>query len=262
MSSAAGEQNTEAEPGDRDRATQLRLLPAAPQVVYRVARSTRGPLDAPPREGAPDASWSRYDVPGKTVYLAETAEGAYTEVLASVKRRLAEQDPLAADAAALGMSTDEFLARVDEDWTERQHMDSGHLPSSWRIERLLYQVSLPTTGWWVDIEHPDSIAAAGTALESDLAQVGLASLTVAALRGEDRRVTTTVARWAHDVRLTDNSTPIGIAYASKHGTGRCWAYWLPLADPSSPLAADDGTSIAPDDEALRRVTDRFRIRVW
>ena len=37
----------------------------------RIARSSRGPLSPPPRQGTPDASWSRYDVAGWTVYTAK-----------------------------------------------------------------------------------------------------------------------------------------------------------------------------------------------
>jgi len=57
-------------------------------------------------------------------------------------------------------------------------MGMGHLPASWRIERLLYRITLPTQGWWIDVEHPDSLAAIETALEPDLAALNVGALTV------------------------------------------------------------------------------------
>jgi len=246
----------------RDATTGLHLQSATTGgLSLRIARSSRGPLSPPPRQGTPDASWSRYDVAGSTVYTAETRETAYAEVLAYTKRRLGQRDPLAEDAAAIGLSLDEFTDLVGQEWSERQHMGMGHLPASWRIERLLYSITLPAQGWWIDVEHPDSIAAIETALEPDLAALNVGALTVAALRGEDRRITTTVACWAHGLLLDNDTLPLGITYGSKHGTGRCWAYWLTDTTPPG-LACDDGAAITETDADLRRVTGRFRIRVW
>lgn len=53
---------------------------------------------------------------------------------------------------------------------------------------------------------------------------------------------------------------LGITYASKHGAGRCWAYWL--ADSTAAgLACDNGCATIDTDADLRRVTNRFRIRI-
>jgi len=264
VSPAGGDQSTgPSQRGRRDSATGVHLLPAPAPVTHRIARSSRGPLDPPLRGGAPDASWSRYDVAGRTVYLAETAECAYAEVLAYTKRRLGQQDPLTKDAAAVGLSFAEFNGLVGAEWAERQHMGVGHLPSSWRVERLLYRITLPEAGWWVDIQHPDSLAAAETALEAELATLDLSALTVAVLLGDDRHVTTAVARWVHDLRLEDGSTPAGVAYDSKHGTGRCWACWLPGdASGQHGLTSDDGSPILAIDDDFLRVAQRFRIHVW
>ena len=261
---SADEQTPPSQPGHRDPSTGLHLLPATAQVAVRIARTSRGPLDPPDRSSAPDASWSRFDVPGRTVYLADTAECAYAEVLSYTKRRLGQRDPLTADAAALGLTVAAFTELVGQEWAERQHMGLGHLPSSWRVERRLYRIALPATaGWWIDLEHPDSIAAIETALEDQLAALRVPALTVAVLRGDDRHATTAIADWLHRLRLGDGSTPIGIAYHSKHGTGRCWAYWLPAgAAGQHRPTSDDGSPILIDDEDLRTVARRFRIHIW
>lgn len=264
MRAGGGDQSSDAAlRGRRDSATGLHLLPSTAQLTYRIARSSRGPLDPPRRSGEPDASWSRYDVAGQTLYLADTAECAYAEVLAYSKRRLGQQDPLTEDAAAVGLPVDEFLELVGAEWAERQHMGVGHLPSSWRIERLLYRITLPVSGWWVDIERPDSLAAAEAALEIELAALGLPALTVGVLRGDNRGASTALARWAGGLRLDDGSPPLGIAYYSKHATGRCWAYWTRGDTPPERLpSTDEGAAITDTDLDLRRVAERFRIRVW
>jgi len=68
-----------------------------------------------------------------------------------------------------------------------------------------------------------------------------------------------VSRWAHNLYLDDDTTLLGLTYYSKHATGRCWAYWLTDAHPPG-LACDEGSPITDTD--LRRIADRFRIRVW
>ncbi len=70
------------------------------------------------------------DVAGSTVYTAKTRETAYAEVLAYTKRLLGQRDPLAEDAAAIGLSLAEFTDLVGQEWSERQYMGMGHLPAS------------------------------------------------------------------------------------------------------------------------------------
>lgn len=130
--------------------TGLVLVPAAGQQVWRVAKTAYGPLNPPlrPVEGIEDtAGWSRFDVPdARTVYAASTAECAYAEVLAYHRRRLGDQDPLVADAIAVGLTATELAAEVTTEWGDRGHMRPGELALGWRAERTLYRLRLPTTG--------------------------------------------------------------------------------------------------------------------
>ena len=58
----------------RDATTGLHLQSATTGwLSLRIARSSRGPLSPPPRQGTPDASWSRYDVVGWQRILQEPA---------------------------------------------------------------------------------------------------------------------------------------------------------------------------------------------
>ena len=67
----------------------------------------------------------------------------------------------------------------------------------------------------------------------------------------------------HDLRLDDGSTSAGVAYHGKHGTGRCWACWLPGgASGQHGLTSDDGSPVLAIDDDFLRVAERFRIHVW
>lgn len=103
--------------------------------------------------GSAQSGWSRFDTLGSTLYVAETEEIAFAELLAPYARILGGKDPLAKDAAALGLSLREFIAEVAADWDEASFMQMGHVMAAWRNRRLLYTLTLDDCGYWVDIEH-------------------------------------------------------------------------------------------------------------
>src|SRR5665647_411616 len=212
--------------------TGLRLVPARPaELTWRVAKAARGGLSAPPREAAePVQEWNRYDTIGSTLYLASTQGTALMEVLSPFKRTLGAADVLAKDAAALGLSLGAFVDAIAEEWGQRYFMGTGCLPAIWRDERSVYRIRLPEHGWWVDIEHPDSIAALAHHLEAQLAAGGVAHLTTAHLRGDSRAITTAVAEWVRAQVLDDGAVPLGVRFGSKHRGGSSWAYWMRRVD--------------------------------
>lgn len=248
--------------------TGLVLLPATGQQVWRVAKTAYGPLSPPPRPAENDvdrAGWGRFDVPGaRTVYAGSTAECAYAEVLAYYRRRLGDRDPLAADAAAVGLTPTELAAAVTAEWADRGHMRPGELAVGWRAERSLYRLRLPANGWWVQLEHPDSMAAIETALDTTLDELGVAALDVAVLRGPARLVTTTIATWIHHQTLDTDASALGIWYSSRWATGPAFAQWLPAATTpetaGTHAVAED--PLDPADPVLHTVADRFGIRIW
>lgn len=143
--------------------TGFKLIEATWQTAYRIQTKEHSALSAPTRESGTDPdSWGRYDTPGETVYLADSAVCAFLETLASFKRKLGAIDPLARDAAFLGMSIEEFYDEVASQWDERHFMQTGVLPRQWRERRNMNVVSLPQHGWWIDIEDPESISAIAT----------------------------------------------------------------------------------------------------
>lgn len=150
-------------------------------------------------------------------------------------------------------------------------MGVGKIPAGWRLQRLLYRLQLPPSGWFVNIEASRSVATIWENIGSDLMALGLNEpLTVGHLRGENRKITTKVAEWIWHQRLSDGSLPHGIRYGSKHGNDlSCWAVWLRIVDAGGelcdePTKADDGVEIkSPEhNRPLADVADMFGLKVF
>ena len=246
-------------------ATGFRLLPATGGEGYKVGKTIYNPLTALTR--SPDQhrdEWSRYDVVlRQTVYLAETRECAYAEVLASFKRPAGSDDPLAKDAEALGMSVEEFIEEIAAEWAERDFMGLGSVPAGWRHDRGMYVIELPSDGWWIDIEHPDSIAALEVHGGSTMRMHDVTALTTAHLRGDNRSLTTTLAEYAYRAPLDDGTYPRGIHFGSKHGAYWCKAVLMEEGNnrPGDLLALSPEPILVTDSD-LERVASRYRIRVF
>lgn len=113
----------------------------------------------------------------------------------------------------------------------------------------------------------------GSALEVDARALGLtleeflphllvggwSAFTTAALRSEDRSLTTAAADLVHDATLDDGSHPVGIHFGSKHGGSWCRALWL---DRTTELAVLSSEAIEPHDPDFRTVTRRFGLRAF
>lgn len=245
--------------------TGLRLLADAGEQTFRVAKPKYGPLSAPERTArSARRRWGRYDSYGRTLYLASDEETAFAEVLSVFKRQLGAVDPLEKDAAALGLTREEFLEIVAAEWQESSFMGVGAIPRQWRTDRSMFRVDNVGGGVWIDIEHPDSIAAIEPRVESVLARHGIRALTTAVLRGDNRIVTTAIANSLRRITLDDGSVPHGIHFGSKWGGGWCRAVWLPGDEEewSTDLISLSGEDILATDEHLARASERFRIRVF
>jgi hypothetical protein len=245
--------------------TGLRLIPERNDPMYRVALNQYGALSAIERSDGEDrAAWGRFDSPGATIYAAEERETAYAEVLAQFKRQLGAVDPLEADAAALGMTRDEYLEEVAAQWADRSFMGLGAVPAAWRYDRGVYELSAESEGWWIDLDHPDTIARLEEEMEPFLAHEGIKTLTTSVLTGENRRITTAIGQRLRRCELDDGSQARGLQFRSKFGGSWCRAIWLPGADDawSADLIALSPERILLSDEHLARASERFRIRVF
>lgn len=231
----------------------------------RIATTHRGPLDPPERLAGDDPTgWSRYDTPGSTVHISTDQEIAFAEVLSGYALTLGAVHPLQKDADFMGMALEEYLRSVDTEWGNQ--LGLGALAKHWRNRRNIYELTLGSGGWWIDVEHPDSIAAIRAGLGALLHEErGLTQLTLGVLHGEDRAATAMVAAWIRKQVLEDGSLPLGIRFKSKHGGGDCWAYWLRRRDDGlegDAMVSDDGTPIHLHNPALKTVSRRFGIKVW
>lgn len=245
--------------------TGLRLLPVEGDRMFRVAPTRYNALSAPARAGTePRHQWGRFDSPGLTLYAAQTPETAYAEVLSQFKRPLGADDPLAADARAIGMSRDDFLEVIADEWAASSFMGVGAVPASWRHDRGMCVIHAEPGGWWIDVDHPDTISRLELAMEALLVEEGVTTLTTAVLEGENRRITTTIGELLRRVELDDGTQARGLQFHSKHGGAWCRAVWLPGPGDgwSAELTALSPERILVSDESLARACERFRIRAF
>jgi len=262
-------------PGGRECSkTNLFLEPAAGQKVWRIAKTSYGPLNPQVREEHTHRrDWGRYDVLGhRTVYGASPAVAAYAESLAAQRLKFTMAGPTLADLFDDLDADDEstLLEAVESEWAERNHMPPGTVAAGWRLERRLYELRLPRTGWFVALERAESIAAVSAALKSELADLGLDQLTVADLRGDHRALTTTIAEWVREQTFDDGTRPHGIRFGSKHDSSwSCWAIWLRAVDEgkrttTEPTKTDKGSPIlgCEHNEDMARVATMFKLRCF
>jgi hypothetical protein len=132
-----------------------------------------------------------------------------------------------------------LIEQVAEDWGTHHRIETNKIVYQWRDARNMYDLRLPGHGWFVEVEHADSLAAINKNLPTAAGTRGL--LTRGHLIGEDRSITTDVAAWVRAQTLDDGSLPHGIVYPSKHGSGiewKCYAIWLRKLDDGHPVDAE------------------------
>lgn len=140
------------------------------------------------------------------------------------------------------------------------------VPADWQMARSIYAIQLPRNGWWVQIDHAQTLAA----LEDLSSTVpGLTErlqlLTSGVIESEDRDLTTLLAHTIRTQTLDDGSEPLGISYNSKTLMGRCWAYWDRRADEGLSPGSNDlrqlaSENVGPDPE-FAYATDFYSLPV-
>ncbi|WP_448072276.1 hypothetical protein [Georgenia yuyongxinii] len=179
----------------------------------------------------------RFDTIGSTLYFADSRQCAYAEVLTGHRKELAA---IAKVAETIGMSADEYVAAVLEEARKNGVDVPWAITVDWQLERSIYEIRLPSSGWWVQIDHPQTLAALAHLVPTEAGvtdQVRL--LTSASIEGEDRGLTTLLAHVVREMLLDDGSEPLGLSFRSKTLQGRCWAYWDRRADANLAPGSDD-----------------------
>jgi hypothetical protein len=247
--------------------TGFTLVPAARREVYRLAKTSYGPLNPLYRDpGSADRdAWNRYDVAGqRTVYAASTEEGAYGELLAALKPKLPARASTYFDDVS---DDDELHTLIREEWRSAGYRAPGEIDLMWLTEYKLYRLTLPAKGWFIDIETATSLTAIATHAPLALIDRGLTGITVAELRGPDRVLTTAIASRIWQLTLGDDTLSHGITYGSRYGSDwNCWAIWLRrstgIHNPKNPITtADTGTDVLQPalNPALENILSTYRL---
>lgn len=253
-----------------DSATGLHLVSSPTAPVYRIAKSSYGPMNPPVREESKRRTWNRWDTPGRTVYASDSAGTAYIEALAWAHEEAASRDRAIRKTAELfGVSPKKAHEMVEADWLKAGNMQPSWLPTIWRDGRRMYQLMLPD-GWWVDVMSSNTLSAISAGLEDDLLKRGInGTLTVSEVTSNDRRLTTRIATWLREEVTPDDGTqPLGVQFTSKYGRsgeaqGTSWAYWMRAVDAglsAEPVVVDGGEPIELDDTDFKHALQFHHIQ--
>jgi len=219
--------------------TGLRLRPATGDTIWRVQKTSYGAAN--PRVPKPDddpAEWGRWDVVGhRTIYGGGSQAGALVETLQDFRIVKSTSPPLRELFDHVPNNTT-LLDAIHAEWaSDWGNFTPGKIPKTWRESRNLYELQVPTKGWFIEIDHADSITAMAVGLRDELETLGVHQLTVQQLYEDDRRLrlTSTIADWIWHQVLDDGSLPVGIHYHSKWGANYdCFAVWLRAIDDGKP----------------------------
>lgn len=238
-----------------------------PVTGYRIANASYGALN-PEKRHAADLrdDWSRWDTPGRTIYVADTLETAFRECLAWARMIPSHTKKLNRLATLWDMDPENVMREVAADFEKLGHMQPGHLPFAWRDSRLIHHIGIPATaGAWVDMEDQATLDAlslgSSTGIESF---TGREEIDRGAAYSNDRAVTTRIAQWLRSVVLDDGTELAGVRFRSRVGNGICWAYWMRRTDLGlmEIARADSGREIRDKETAMAQVTQTWGIRSW
>lgn len=238
----------------------LHVVPPPASPIFRVARGDDGPPADPfippswARADADGTFGNRFDDPGqaegipeeerfRVVYAATQREGAFAETIAHFRPDLAALAALQVIRGAPG---------------EPQPL-TGAVPARWRQLRGVGRLLLDPALRFVDIAHPDTLAAMRTHFAPLALDLGHRDVDLSTVTSGDRRLTQHVARYIHE-RTDDAGTPafVGLRYVSRHGTlWECWALFADrLAGNSLPVQ-----SVRADDPGLIAAARHLRLTI-
>lgn len=113
-----------------------------------------------------------------------------------------EQARIASVAETIGWDVDEYISQIIADATSNGVAVPWAVSVDWQMERSMYEIRLPRTGWWAQIDHADSLAALEVLAP---AVPGLSErlrlLTAGAVTGDEREITTLAACFARRLRV-------------------------------------------------------------
>ena len=191
-------------------------------------------------DAALDRSGNRFDIPGAGVlYAATTAEGAYAETLAGFR-------PPAS-----------LIAKLNAAGGDPGLPAPGEIPRSWRLDRRLRTLTLPTPLPFVDIDAPATHTYLTQHAARLLIELGVNSLDIATVRGPSRLLTRSLASWLY-AQTDVHGRPLysGIRYESRLGPHECWAIFDGTA-----VELIDQITIDPFSAELRTIVSTYGLSI-
>lgn len=172
-------------------------------------------------------------------YFATTLDGCYGETLAALR-----PDPTV------------LAALNDEDDT---YFPLGEIAADWRQRRIAVRASFPERRPFLDVEAVSTREILRDELPWLLAELGLDGIDVAAIRGKDRRLTRWISQWTWQKRHEpEHPNFAGIRFCSRINTDwECWAVFEDVFPEER-----ERKSILPQDEALRRVAELYKLQIF
>jgi len=248
--------------------TGLSLVRPPSHTVHRIGLTMYGAVNPQVRDRSADREkWSRWDTPGgRTLYAADTALGAYAEVLSYIRENLPK--------TLLSELFPDDDPTEDDDWTTLADQVRAEMPAptlrdkitqGWRAIRTHYELKISSGGWFVDALTGPSIQTLNHVFIPTGQTVG--RMTSADLTGERRQLTTSVAKWVRNQVLDDGSLPMGIKYQSKHGDDiPAYAIWLRALDDGKPLHSErvrlvTENAVKKDDPDLKMAAGWYDLKI-
>lgn len=134
----------------------------------------------------------------------------------------------------------------------------------WQLERSVYEIRLPRQGWWVQIDHSDTLHTLEVLASATAGAMGeVTMLTATEVTGSNRDLTTLLAHVIRQQTLDAGHEPLGIVYQSRTLAGTCWAYWDRRADEGLPPGRNDllqltSENVGPD-RAFAGTAEHYRL---
>ncbi|MFE3635371.1 RES family NAD+ phosphorylase [Streptomyces cellostaticus] len=218
-----------------------RLIPAPERGVWRLGKA-KDPLkyNQITADDADRTSGNRWSLVGHgTLYCASEFEGCFAEALAPFRVH------------------PELRNVIQDDWHEPYYMPPSHLPLDWRTRHTLVRLMPDKAARFLDIDDNDTLNSLHQELEPVMARFDVDKLTHEHVQGRDRRITRSIAAWAHEQRTLRRAPLIqGIAYRSRFAARQCWAIFE-----STHLEEVETQPIWPETEGLRTVADEYGLTI-
>jgi len=166
----------------------------------------------------------RFDTIGYTVYFGQSEAVSFAEVMQDFRKNAVA---LKVDAEAAGYSdVGEYASAISRAASSYGIARPWTISVEWQWNRCIHELVMPSDGWWVLIDHADTLNSLQDQITAKLRRLEIRKpLTISHISDDDRALTTTLAQYLKSLTLYDGSKPLGVDFPSKTGYGRCWAWW-------------------------------------